>query len=137
MQILPLILLGASAVGGVGAAIQQRNTGIIQSNELKATARVEADAAKGREIERRRSLIRALASQNAAAGAAGVETSGSIGGIILSDIRQNEQDLLTDAAGASARQRALTVGAQNARTQGNLGAAVSLLDTAAKVGKQL
>jgi len=121
------------AAAAAGSAIQQRNAGIARSNEMKAQARVEGDAAKGREIERRRNLIRALASQNAAAGSAGVELGGSIGGIALADIRQNQQDLLTDAAGASASERALRVGASNARRQGNLGATVSLLDSASKM----
>lgn len=134
---MALVLTIATVAAGVAGAVQQRNAGIIQSNELKAQARVEGDAAKGREIDRRRNLIRALASQNASAGSAGVELGGSIGGIIQTDIRNNQQDLLTDAAGTSARQRDLAIGAKNARSQGNLGAVTSLLDTAGSAIKTM
>lgn len=129
MQFIPMILMAAA---GTMAAVQQRNAGIIQSNQLKAQARVETDAARGREIERRRDLMRALAAQSARAGALGVETSGSIGGIMRTDIQQGQQDLLTDSANTSAKRRALIYGANSAVQQGNIGAVATLLQTGAQ-----
>lgn len=95
-------------------------------------SRIEGDAAKGQEIQRRQNLLRALSSQNAAAGAGGVETSGSVGAGIRRQITQNQNDLLSIDAGTSARQSMLASQASNARAAGNMGAAASLLDGAAK-----
>jgi hypothetical protein len=128
-------LMALVAAGGVTAAIQQRNAGIIASNQYTAQVRTEGNAAKQREIERRQALMRTLATTNARAGAMGVETSGSIGGIIRKDIKENQQDLLVNAANYSARRRDLLTAASNARQQGNLAAVGSLLDTAAQMGQ--
>lgn len=76
--------------------------------------------------------MRALSSQNAAAGAGGIETSGSAGAGIRRQIDQNSNDLLTIDANSSARQSMLQSQASNAVRAGNLGAAVSLLDSSAK-----
>lgn len=127
----------ASAGAGVYSAVQQRNAGIEQSNQIKAQARQEGNAATQREIDRRRDLMRALASQNASAGAAGIETGGSYGAGIRRNIRENQNDLLVDSAGSSARQSALASAARGAVTQGNASAATSLLDTAGKAYKSL
>lgn len=130
------LLAGTAAVGAVGAGLisanESRNAGIAANQQAQSQARLEGDAAKGREIQRRQDLLRALASQNAAAGAAGVETSGSIGGIMRTNIKQNQQDLLTDAAGAGARRVALLAQGSNAQRSGNAQAFGTLLDTASK-----
>lgn len=128
-------MIGLMAASGIFAAVQQRNAGIIQSNALKAQARVEGDAAKQREIERRQVLMRTLAAQNARAGAMGVETGGSIGGIIRKDIKDNQQDLLVNSANYAAKRQALITGAANAEYTGNMQAVGSLLDTAAQGAK--
>lgn len=127
--------VAVAAGAGIYSAYQQKKAGQIQAGELKAQARTEADAARQREIERRRDLLRALASQNAAAGAAGIETGGSLGGIIKRNIRENTNDLLVENANTQARQRALASRASNARKQGNVAATTSLLDTAASTYK--
>lgn len=133
-QFIPLILTVAA---GTAAAIQQRNAGIAVSNEAKLEAKKEGDAARGREIERRRDLIRAISSQNARAGALGIATTGSVGAIARADIRDAQNDLLTDSVNTQTRQSILRSQARNARAQGNLGAVTSLLDTGAKAYKQL
>lgn len=124
----------ATAVVGAGAGIYSAyntaKTGAIQAAELKAQARTEADAAMQQQIERRRDLLRALASQNAAAGAAGIETGGSFGGIVRRQINENSNDLLVQDANSQSRQRALASRASNARQSANASAATSLLDTA-------
>lgn len=137
MTVGTAILVGATGAAGIGAALSQRNAGIAASHEAKAQARLEGIAAKDRELDRRRDLLRALSSQNAAAGVGGVETSGSIGGIMRRNIRDASNDLLRDSANTSARVSGLNSKAKNARRQGNLAAATSLLDTAGKVVDQL
>ena len=124
MAFAPYVLL---AVAGLKAA-QTYKAGQEQSIELKQQARLEQDAATQREIERRRALLRALGSQNAAAGAAGVEKGGSIGGIIRTDIKNNENDLLVSRMNSSAQYRLRMRQAANARKQGTIGAVTSLLD---------
>lgn len=119
------------------AAKSQHDAGVATDQQNQFQARIDADAAKGRELTRRQDLMRALASQNAAAGAAGVETSGSIGGIMRTNIKQNQQDLLTDAAGVGARRAALAAQGANARTAGNAAAAGTILDTVSSAGSTL
>jgi len=129
MSVGTAVAVGTTVAAGAYSAVQARNAGIAQSNELKAQSRVEGLAAKQNEIERRRDLIRALSSQNAAAGAAGVTTDGSIGTIMKRDIRDNQNDLLVGDANASAQARLRRSQASNSRQQGNIRAVTSLLDT--------
>jgi hypothetical protein len=119
------------------SATAARNAGLAQSNDMKYQAYVEGLSAKQQEIDRRRSLLRALASANAAAGAGGIETSGSFGGIVRQSIKDNTNDLLIGAANASAKQQTLSIGARNARAAGNNNAAMSLLDTTGKIAGML
>lgn len=122
----------ASAGAGVYAAKMSAKAGAEQANELRVQARAEGNAAKQQEIERRRNLMRALASQSAAAGAMGIETSGSFGNLMSRDIQDNENDLLVANAGTSLRQRSLAAAASNARRTGRGNATASLLDTAGR-----
>jgi hypothetical protein len=127
----------AGLAAGVYSAAQTRKAGQEQKDQLRAQAKTEGVAAQQREIERRRNLIRALSSQNAAAGAAGITTDGSAGAIARADIRDAQNDLLYSTANSTARQRALRSQASNAARVGNTNAAVSLLDTADKGYKAL
>lgn len=72
-QALPLIFLGATALAGGAAAVSAKRAGALQEIEHKRQAQEEETAARDREIERRRRLVQALASQNAEAGALGIE----------------------------------------------------------------
>lgn len=119
----------AGAAAGVYSAYSTQRAGQAQAAELKNQARTEADAAAQQQIERRRDLLRSLASQNAAAGAAGIETGGAFGGIVRRQIAENSNDLLVQDANSQARQRSLASRASNARQSGNAAAATSLLDT--------
>lgn len=130
------IMMATTAAAGVYSAVETHNAGVEASNQTKMQARTEADAAAQRENDRRRNLLRALASQNASAGAAGVETSGSLGGIIKSDIKYAQNDLSIDAANSSAQQQALASQARAERRSADAKATVSLLDTAGKVYNQ-
>jgi len=120
----------AMAVAGVAKTVVGYNAMQDQSSALLGQARQEKDAAQQREIERRRDLMRALSAQNAQAGAAGVETSGSTQGLMLTDIKQNQQDLLTDVSNTSLKNRDLRQRAANARRAGTWGAVGGLLETA-------
>lgn len=134
MQFVPLML---TAGAGIGAAAQIRNVGELEAQEAEGEATQEADAFRAREIERRRDLLKALASQSAQAGAGGVAFSGSIASIARRDIRDATNDLLIDRANTRTRIAALRNRAKQSRRGGRLGAAVSLLDTAQKAVAQI
>lgn len=129
---IPWIIAATAAAGAVGSAVMQHNAGVATKNNAIFQARIEGDAAKQQEITRRQNLLRALSSQNAAAGAGGVETSGSVGAGMRRQINQNNNDLLVVDANASSRQSMLQSQASNAVRAGNMGAAVSLLDGGVK-----
>lgn len=125
----------ASAAAGIYSAAQSRQAGLAASADARAQAKTETVNAQQREIDRRRDLIRALSSQNASAGAGGVETSGSVGAIMRQDINNAQNDLLFDSVNTQSRQRVLRSRASNAVKTGNASAATSLLDTAGKLYK--
>lgn len=124
--------LAAVAVSGAAQAVQQRNVGIIQGQQYKAAAVAEGDAARGREIERRRVLIRTLAARDAYAGASGQTTGGSIAALNLRDINDASNDLLYDKGSAAAKTRAYKLGASNAESTGRANAFGTLVDTGVK-----
>jgi hypothetical protein len=125
---VPIALM---ATAGVLKAKAARDQGKAEAEQAMIQERAEGDAARGREIERRRALMAALASQAAAAGAAGISTTeGSLQAIALRDIKDNRNDLLYDAGSTAARQRALRAKASNSIKQGNIAAFTSLLDAA-------
>lgn len=128
MQFIPMIVM--AAVGTV-QAIETRNAGIAQANQYKAQIRSEGDAAKQREIDRRRDLMRALSSQNARAGALGIETGGSLGGIMGTDIKEAQMDLATNSANFSLRKRDLNAAASSAKRAANWKAVSGLLQMGA------
>lgn len=117
------------------SATQERNAGIAKEQEATATAAAEGDAARQREIGRRRALVRALASQNARAGATGLQTDGSIGSLIRSDINDASNDLLVDRANSQQRIASLRASGKAARRAGDLGAIGSLLDSGTKLAR--
>lgn len=126
----PYIIGGATLAVGAYSAYQTKKVGLIQRAELKAQAKTEAAAAGQQQIERRRSLIRALSSQNAAAGAAGIQTSGSVEAIARRDIRDARNDLLVGDMNSQARQRSLRSQGANSVRVANANATSSLIDSA-------
>lgn len=133
-QALPLIFLGATAVAGGMAAVSARRAGKLQDIQYKRQAEDEETAARDREIERRRRLVQALASQNAEAGALGLDpTTGSRRAITLEDVRRARMDDLTDRAMTSRRGVSLRLAGSEARKQGNIQAGATLLDTVGNV----
>lgn len=126
---IPYIIGGLTVATGAYAAREQYRSGQIKEAELKTQAKTEAVAAGQQQIERRRALIRALSSQNAAAGAAAIETSGSVEAIARRDIKDAQNDLLYSTMSSDARQRTLRSQASNSARSGRTRAAVSLADT--------
>ena len=123
--------LAALAIGsGVVAAGMQYRAGKAQQIQYKQEAKQEGDQAKQREIERKRNLLRALASQNAAAGASGADFSGSLANIAKVDIEEAATDLAVDSVNSARRQRALRLSGKEASVAGTGAAAGSLLDSA-------
>jgi hypothetical protein len=120
----------ASLAAAGFAAKAQHDAGVIQSAEYKLQAKQAGDAARGREIERKRDLLKALATQAATAGAQGVAMQGSNVAIARADINQSRNDLLTDTANARSQERILRSRAANARSSGNAAAVTSLLGAA-------
>lgn len=137
MSVGQMALLGASAASAIGSAYQMREAGQVAKAQYKEQARQEADSARQREIDRRRDLIRALASQNATAGATGVSTRAGTGlaGIAQYDIKETRRDSLVDRVNTGRSRNMLLKAGKNAQTMGNLGAATSLLDSAVDLGR--
>lgn len=132
------ILLGAAAAtvaSGVISAQQSRAAGKMKEAQSKIDANAEGDAAREREIKRKRNLLRAISSQQAAAAAGGVSFSeGSPAAIGRLDISQANRDARIDNANTKQKQQALRQRGRAARIQGNAQSAMTLLDTAARAG---
>lgn len=124
----------AATVGaGVASARASRAAGKATQAELEIEARSEGDAARQREIDRKKNLLRAISSQQAYAGAAGVRADdGSPAALINLDIAESRRDSDIDSLNSKTRQRALRFRGSNARTAGNAQASATLLDTAAR-----
>lgn len=114
-------------------AVMHYQTGRAEAAEYKLQVKQEQDSARGREIERRRALLKALANQNAVAGAQGVAMSGGKAAIARSDIRDAQRDLLTDKAGTGMRVASYRARASNAKKAGTARAAVSIMEAAEKM----
>lgn len=130
-------LLGATALSGGLAAYGQYQAGQAASAQYRAQARQEQTAARESEIQRRRDLLRALATQNAQAGAQRVAFSGGKAAIAAYDVAQAKRDTLVAQVNSSTKIAALKSAASNAAFQGKVGAAASLLDTATNITKTI
>lgn len=133
-----VILSAAAATVGAGviSAQQSRAAGKIAEAQSNIDANAEGDAARQRAILRKKNLLRAISSQQAAAGAAGVAFSeGSPAAIARLDIDESRMDLDVDRANTRQRQRGLRAQGRAARLQGNAQAATTLLDTASNTAR--
>ena len=133
---LGAVILGSAALtigAGVISAQQQIAAGKFAEAQSIIDAAAEGDAATQREIIRKRNLLRAISSQQAAAGAAGVAFSeGSPRQIAQLDIDRATDDLIVDRASSLQRRRGLRAQGRAARFAGKAGAASTLLDTASR-----
>ena len=129
------VLLGSAALtvgAGVASARQSRAAGRIAEAQANIDANAEGDAAREREIQRKRLLMRAISSQSARAAAGGVALEGSPARIAALDIDEANRDLLVDRANSLQRQKSLRAAGRAARTQGSNQGMVTLLDTAGR-----
>lgn len=114
----------------------QRDAGAMARIQYKEQAQQEQDAARSREIDRRRRLVEALASQNAEAGAIGAATGvGSRRAIAMADARLASLDSLTDRASTNRRAIMLRKAGDEAYRQARLQGYATLLDTAGDAAK--
>lgn len=108
--------------------------GETEKENYQRQAQAEESNAKSREIERKRSLVRALAAGNVKAGASGV--SGGIGSsqeaLMKSDIRKEGLDEVVDAGATSERITQLNSNASAARNYSLLSAGSGLAKGAAR-----
>jgi hypothetical protein len=125
----------AGLIGTVGSAYAQHQAGEAQKNDATMRARQAGLEAGQKQINIRQNMLKALASQNAAAGAAGIGTGGSFGANVNRQITQNSSDLLALNADTSAEQSQYNAQGNNAVTTGNLKAGASLLDAGASAVK--
>lgn len=126
----PYIALAGSAYG----AYQAHESGIEQDRQMRAQARqVEADG-RAQEIDRKRALVKSLSTQNAYAGAAGITTSGSLGKIIGTDIKQATNDLAYIRGSTTSKASSLRAQGRAYRRAGDTQAAVGLFGAAADFG---
>ena len=125
----------AGLIGSAGSAYAQHAAGVAQKNDATMRARQAGLEAGQKQINIRQNMLKALASQNAAAGAAGIGTGGSFGANVNRQITQNSNDLLALNADTSAEQSQYVAQGNNAVTTGNLKAGASLLDAGASAVK--
>lgn len=124
------IATAAGLLGSGGSAVEQHKAGVAQANDAAMRSRQAGLEAGQKQINIRQNMLKALASQNAAAGAAGVGTGGSFGANTRRQITQNQSDLLSLNADTSAEQSQYGLQGRNAITSGNIKAGSSLLDAA-------
>jgi hypothetical protein len=130
------VLTGAAAAtvgAGVIAADQARAAGRIAEAQAEIDAAAEGDAGREREIQRKKLLMRAISSQIAQAGAAGIAfEEGSPAQLAQLDIDEAGRDTEIDTANVSARQRGLRSQGRAARVTSRTQSNITLLDTAAR-----
>lgn len=130
-------IVGGLAIATVGTGLMsakmQYDAGKISEAEYKLQAKQEGDAARAREIERKRGLLRALSTQNARAGAQGVAIQGSNAAIANRDIKDFSNDMMYDRVNTKTAQRILRSRGSNSARMGRVGAITSLVDTASSV----
>jgi hypothetical protein len=130
--LLPIAIAGVVG-GGVLSAAASRRAGQEQSIELKQAALQEEDAAKDRELNRRRALVRALSTQIASFGASGVDPgTGSPAAIARRDAFLADEETAIDRAQTARQSTTLRRQARSARRIGTLRATSTLLSTGAQ-----
>ncbi len=123
----------ATAAGLIGSGVSaygQHEAGVATANDAKMRARQAGLEAGQKQIGIRENMLKALASQNAAAGQGGIGTGGSFGANVNRQITQSTSDLLALSADTSATQAQYGAEASNATKMGNIKAGASLLDAA-------
>jgi hypothetical protein len=125
----------AGLLGSAGSAFEQHKAGVAQAADAAMRSRQAGLEAGQKQINIRQNMLKALASQNAAAGAAGIGTGGSFGANVNRQISQNQNDLLALSADTSAEESQYGAQGRNAIAGGNVKAGASILDAGASAVK--
>jgi hypothetical protein len=140
MQIAVIAAVTAVASAGIGAysAYQQGEAAEAaakgQQDQLNRQAEQEEVAAKEREIDRRKRLLSAMASQNAASAASGIRAyEGSALNMLKTDVNSYEYDSIMDKGSTSSTINALKSQGQWAMYGGNVAKRTSLFKVGGKV----
>jgi hypothetical protein len=130
--------IGTTVASGLLQAHTARRQGQQEQVALEMQARQEEGAAREREVERRRRLVRALSSQIAVRGRQGIDMgSGSAAAIARSDASLADLDRMTGRVNVQRQTAQLRQQGRMARRMGRTRAATSLLDTGRDVALQL
>lgn len=125
-----IMLVAAVGVSAGAAAYESHVQGVAAQNADKRKARVEAESANTKQISMRQNMLRALATQNAQAGAGG----GSLNKAnTMRQITQAQDDLMVNSSNASAQVSLLDAAGKNAVEAGNIGAVGDIAGGVAKV----
>lgn len=121
------VAMGATVAAAGASAYESHEAGVATADADKRKARLEADNEKQKQINMRQNMLRALATQNAAAGTGnvGVSKAGA-----LRQIDQAQNDIMVSNANASGQVSMLDQAAQNAELQGNIAAGVDIMKAA-------
>ena len=123
----------AGLLGSAGSAFEQHKAGVAQAKDSAMRSRQAGLEAGQKQINIRQNMLKALATQNAAAGAGGIGTGGSFGANVNRQITQNQNDLLALSANTSGEQAQYGAQGANALQAGNVKAGASLLDAASSL----
>lgn len=117
------------ALAAGASAYESHEQGVATQNMDKRKARVEAENATQKQIGMRQNMLRALATQNSMAGVGG-------GGLnkanTMRQITEGQNDIMVNASNSSAQVSLLDQAGRNARSAGDIGAAVDVLGAASK-----
>lgn len=121
---LGYIAAGAAVASAGASAYESHEQGVATSNQDKQKARVEQDSETTKQISMRQNMLRALATQNAAAGVGGGSASKAN---TLRQIDQSQNDLMVSQANSSAQVSLLDQAGSNAVASGNIGAGADVV----------
>lgn len=127
----------ASVATGVASAKAAKAAGKHAEAQSGIDANAEGDAAREREVQRKKDLARAFSSQVAQAGASGIAFAGSAAQIANIDIAEAARDTTIDTATTKQRQQALRAQGRAARFFGDTKSAVTLADSAIGFGQTI
>jgi hypothetical protein len=130
---MAIIAAVSTAASAGAAAYASHEQGVAASNQAKQKARVEADKETQNQINMRQNMLKALASQNAAAGVGGVGVNKAGA---MRQINQAQNDIMVSRANSSAQVSLLDQQAANDRAAGNIGAVGDLAKGAATLAGQ-
>jgi hypothetical protein len=127
---MAIIAASTAAVAAGVSAYSAHEQGVAAANADKQKARAAADQATSQQITMRQNMLKALSSQNAAAGVGGVGVSKANA---MRQITQAQNDLITSKGGASAQISLLDSAASASRSAGDLAAVSDLAQGASSV----